>query len=170
MKRLIMTMVAAVALCWGAQAQTPQGYAVVNSQEVYQALDDYKAAVEELDKLANAHQQKVDEAYAKLEKMYEDYMVIKESLSYAEQQTQEKTIIDNETKITQYQQKVFGTDGEIEKKQKELIDPIIERVNAAFTAYAKANNISLLIDAATTTLPYYDESVDVTDAIIKTLK
>lgn len=170
MKKIIVTAVAALAVCWSAQAQLQPKCAVVNTQQVYQALDEYKAAVEELDALASSHQQKIDEAYAKLEQMYENYMVAKDGLSYEEQQSREQAIIDGEDKIVKYQQSVFGTDGIVEKKQEEIINPIIEKINQAITSYAKANNIDLLIDAATTTLPYYSENVDVTEEIIKALK
>lgn len=167
MKKSIILLLASVAVCWGAAAQN---IAVVNSQKIYEAMDDYAAAVAELDSLATSYQSRIDEAFEKLEEMYENYMVAKNGLSYEDQQSREQAIIDNETKITNYQQSVFGAEGIIAKKQDELITPLQEKVAKAMEDYAKANAIDLLLDVAATTVPYYSAKVDVTDAIIKTIK
>jgi outer membrane protein len=143
---------------------------VVNSQKIYESMDDYAAAVKELDELASSNQKNIDEAFKKLEEMYNNYMVAKDGLSYEDQQSREQAIIDNETKITKYQQSVFGADGIIAKKQEELITPFQEKVEKAMDSYAQANGIDILIDVATTSVPYYSAKVDVTDAIIKTIK
>jgi outer membrane protein len=143
---------------------------VVNSQKIYESMDDYAAAVKELDELASSYQKNIDEAFKKLEEMYNNYMVAKDGLSYEDQQSREQAIIDNETKITKYQQSVFGTDGIIAKKQEELITPFQEKVEKAMDNFAQANGIDILIDVATTSVPYYSAKVDVTDAIIKTIK
>ncbi len=176
MKRIITILVATVAVCWGAAAQQSiavanrLNIAVVNSQKIYEAMDDYAAAIAELDSLATSYQNNVDEAYKKLEEMYNNYMVAKDGLSAADQQSREQAIIDNETKITKYQQSVFGAEGIIAKKQDELITPFQEKVAKAMNDYAVANNLDLLIDLATTSVPFYSEKIDVTDAIIKTIK
>ena len=88
----------------------------------------------------------------------------------ADQQAREKTILDNEKKITEYQQKVFGTEGIIAKKQEELLKPFTDKVNKAISNYATANNLGLVIDLAATSLPYYAPSVDITEQIIKSVK
>ena len=167
MKKSIILLLASVAVCWGAAAQN---FAVVNSQKIYESMEDYAAAVAQLDELATSYQKNIDEAFKKLEEMYNNYMVAKDGLSYEDQQSREQAIIDNETKITKYQQSVFGADGIIAKKQEELITPFQEKVENAMDNYAKANGIDILIDVATTSVPYYSEKVDVTDAIIKTIK
>lgn len=177
MKRIITILIATVAVCWGAAAQQSiaiannrLNIAVVNSQKIYEAMDDYAAAIAELDSLATSYQNNIDEAYKKLEEMYNNYMVAKEGLSVDDQQSREQAIIDNEAKITKYQQSVFGADGIIAKKQDELITPFQEKVAKAMNDYAVANGLDLLIDLATTSVPFYSEKIDVTDAIIKTIK
>lgn len=167
MKKSIFLAIAALALTWSVSAQN---YAVVNTSKIYQSMDAYTAAVKELDELANGYQKNIDEAYEKLEEMYQSYMVAKSGLSLADQQSREQTILDNEKKITEYQQKVFGTEGIIAKKQEELLKPYTEKVGKAISQWAEKNGVGMVIDIATTSLPYYAPSVDITEQIIKVVK
>lgn len=153
-----------------ALSASAQNYAVVNSQKIYQSMEEYAAAVAEIDELATAYQKNIDEAYEKVEEMYQNYMIAKAGLTYEEQQAEEQNIIQNEQKITTYQQNVFGTDGVLTKKQEELLKPFHEKVAAAINSYATANGYQMIIDIATTALPYYAPEIDVTEEIIKQIK
>ena len=167
MKKAIILAIVAVAFSWSLSAQN---YAVVNTSKIYQSMDAYTAAVQELDELATSYQKNIDDAFAKLEEMYQSYMVAKDGLTPADQQAREKTILDNEKKITEYQQKVFGTEGIIAQKQEEILKPFTDKVNKAITDYATTNKLGLVIDLAATSLPYYAPSVDITEQIIKLVK
>ena len=107
MKKSIFLAIVASVFALGASAQN---YAVVNSQKIYQSIEAYAEAVEEIDALATSYQENIDEAYKKVEEMYQNYMIAKSALSYEEQQTEEQNIIANEQKITTYQQNVFGAE------------------------------------------------------------
>ena len=97
-KNLILGLIAAI-FTLGVSAQN---YAVVNTQKIYQSMEAYAAAVAEIDELATAYQNNIDEAYAKVEEMYQNYMVAKAGLSFEDQQREEASIIQNEQKITTY--------------------------------------------------------------------
>lgn len=153
-----------------AMSASAQNYAVVNTQKVYQSIEAYGEAVAEIDALATAYQENIDEAYAKVEEMYQNYMIAKSGLSYAEQQAEEQNIIANEQKITTYQQNVFGTDGVLTKKQEELLKPFHEKIAKSISDYATQQGYDLVIDIATTALPYYSPKIDITEEIIKLVK
>lgn len=167
MKKSIILGVLASVFAMSASAQN---YAVVNTQKVYQSIEAYGEAVAEIDALATAYQENIDEAYAKVEEMYQNYMIAKSGLSYAEQQAEEQNIIANEQKITTYQQNVFGTDGVLTKKQEELLKPFHEKIAKSISDYATQQGYDLVIDIATTALPYYSPKIDITEEIIKLVK
>lgn len=167
MKKSIILGVVATIFAINASAQN---YAVVNTQKVYQSIEAYGEAVAEIDALATAYQENIDEAYAKVEEMYQNYMIAKSGLSYEEQQAEEQNIIANEQKITTYQQNVFGTDGVLTKKQEELLKPFHEKVAKSISDYAAQQGYDLVIDIATTALPYFSPKVDITEEIIKLVK
>lgn len=167
MKKSIILALLASVFTLGVSAQK---YAVVNTQKVYQSMEAYAEAVEEIDELATAYQKNIDEAYQKVEEMYQNYMIARDGLTYEEQKTEEQNIIANEQKITTYQQNVFGTDGVLTKKQEEMLKPFHEKVSKAITSYAELKGYQMVIDIATTALPYYSPAIDITEEIIKLVK
>ena len=167
MKKSIILALVASAFTLSVSAQK---YAVVNTQKVYQAIEAYAEAVEEIDELATAYQKNIDEAYQKVEEMYQNYMIARDGLTYEQQKAEEQNIINNEQKITTYQQNVFGSDGVLTKKQEEMLKPFHDKVSNAIKQYAMANGYQMIIDIATTALPYYAPEVDITEEIIKLVK
>ena len=168
MKRLILTAVMAIAT---AVALNAQNYMVVNSEKVFKSISAYNSAIEQLDKLAESYQKQVDDKFAEVEKLYNNYVAQKNSLSVSTQQTVENTILAREEEATKLQESLFGTDGTLMKERVKLIQPIQEKVFAAIEKYAEANGFDLVIDIASNpTVLYYSPKADRTEAIINALK
>ena len=168
MKRLIL----AIALMLGvAVAAEAQNYAVVNSEKIFKSIESYNAAIEQLDKLANDYQAQVDEKFEQVEKLYNAYMERRDQLNAASQQANEERIIELEKEASEFQESIFGTDGELMKKRLELIQPIQEKVFATIENYAKQKGYDMIIDVAqNATMLYYSAKADQTEAIIAQLK
>mgnify|MGYP004681225077 CR=1 FL=1 len=164
MKKLLI--LSALLIC-GAVNSFAQSYMVVNTETVFKAIPEYAAAVEEIDKLAQQYQKNIDEAYEKIEEMYNQYMYEKTSLSSAQQLSREETILNNEKKVLEYQESVFGTDGVIDKKTTEKLDPIQKKVMDTITKFAKDKGYTLVLDIATNPMViYYSPEADKTNQII----
>ena len=148
-----------------------QNYAVVNSEKVFKSVEKYNAAITQLDELAKQYQAQVDAKFEEVEKLYNAYMQRKASLSQASQQANEENIIKKEQEATEFQESIFGTDGELMKKRLELIQPIQKQVFAAIEEYAKQKGYDMVIDIAqNATMLYYSPKADHTEAIIALLK
>ena len=92
-------------------------------------------------------------------------------LSEASQKANEDNILRLEQEATQYQESLFGTDGELMKKRLELIQPIQQKVFAAIEEYAKAKGLDMIIDTAqNATMLYHSAKADHTEAVIALLK
>lgn len=168
MKKL---MILSAIFFFGATAAFAQKYMVVNTENIFKAIPEYTKAVEEIDKSAQQYQENIDAAYQKIEEMYNEYMSRKASLSQLQQQTQEETILNNEQKVVEYQQRVFGEEGIITKKRSELLEPLQKKVVDTITKYAKDNGYTLVLDVATNPLViYYSPETDMTQQIISLLK
>lgn len=164
MKKLLI--LSALLVC-GAATSFAQNYVVVNTETIFKAIPEYTAAVGEIDKLAQQYQSNIDTAYEKIEEMYNQYMYEKSSLSQSQQQSREEVILNNEKKVLEYQESVFGTDGIIEKKTTEKLDPIQKRVMDTITKFAKDNGYTLVLDIATNPMViYYSPEADKTNQII----
>ena len=168
MKRLILTLALVLSISASALAQN---YAVVNSEKVFKSVEKYNAAITQLDELAKQYQAQVDAKFEEVEKLYNAYMQRKASLSQASQQANEENIIKKEQEATEFQESIFGTDGELMKKRLELIQPIQKQVFAAIEEYAKQKGYDMVIDVAqNATMLYYSPKADHTEAIIALLK
>jgi len=174
----ITTMFCAAASSQTAKAPAPaastvqpvQGILVVNSEKIFKALPEYNSAVKTTDDLATSRQKSIDDAYAAVQKMYDEYQTQRSYLNDAQRQQKEDAIIAREKEITKFQQDTFGPDGEVMKKRVAAIEPIQNKVFKAINDYAQAGKYSVVIDQANNaSLLYFAPNVDKTDEIIKIL-
>lgn len=168
MKRLILTLVAMVAMVTVGYAQN---YIVVNSEKIFKSIEAYNTAIIELDRLAEGYQLQVDAKFREVENMYNAYVARKGAMSVSSQATIEGQILAKEQEATKFQESIFGTDGTLMKKRIELIQPIQQRVFKAIEEYSQAKGYELVLDVAQNAeVLYYSPKADHTQAIIDQLK
>jgi outer membrane protein len=168
MKRTILALVAMVLSMGMASAQN---YMVVDSEKVFKSISEYNNALDTIEDLAEQYQKNVDAKFDAVETLYNNYMNQRASLSEGVRQQYEQAILQKEAEATEYQESLFGTDGELMKKRLELIQPIQERVFSTIEIFSKQYGYDLVIDiSANPTVLYYSSNVDFTERIIKALK
>ena len=168
MRRVILAIVAVLFTTGFASAQN---YMVVDSEKVFKSLAEYNSALVQIDNLSKSYQEAVDAKFQEVEQLYNAYMQQRASLSAYTRQQYEQQILDLEAKATEYQESLFGTDGELMKRRMELIQPIQNRVFTAIENFSKQYGFDLVIDiAANPTVLYYSEKVNYTQRIIESLK
>ena len=157
MKRLFLTVVLAAA-GWCAYAQN---YMIVDSEKIFKSIDAYNTAIKDLDKMAEDYQKQVDDKFAEIETLYNNYQQQKASLSATTRQVLEDTILSKEKDATALQESLFGKDGTL--IQKKVFD--------AINAYAQSHGYDLVLDSASNpTLLYNAPKLDQTEGVIKSLK
>ena len=168
MKKIIALVLSVVAFMGVVSAQN---YMVVDSEKVFKSLPEYNNALEQIESLSQSYQSAVDAKFKEVEDFYNSYMQRRASLSATSRQQAEQMILDMEAKATEYQESLFGTDGELMKKRMELIQPIQQRVFDAIERFSMQNGYDLVIDiAANPTVLYYSDKVNFTQRIIDSLK
>lgn len=168
MKRLLFAILAVVMTAAVASAQN---YMVVDSEKVFKSIEAYNSALEQIDALSESYQKQVDDKFAAVETLYNNYIAQRASLSESVRQSREQYILNAEAEATKYQESLFGTEGELMKRRMELIQPIQKRVFETLESFAKQYGFDLVIDiAANPTVLYYSSKVDYTNKIIEALK
>ena len=148
-----------------------QNYIIVNSEKIFKSLDNYNQAITSLDELAKQYQSQVDAKYEEIETLYNTYQSQKQSLSAATRQARENEIITREQEAQEYQESLFGQEGELMKKRLELIKPIQEQVFGAIEAYAKEVGADMVLDSSNNpTLLYNNPAIERTQQVIDALK
>ena len=144
-----------------------QNYMVIDSERVFKSIAEYNNALTQIENLSKQYQAKVDEKFREVETLYNSYVAARASLSDYSRQQREQQILQLEQEATEYQESIFGADGELMKRRMELIQPIQQRVFEVIEQFAKAQGYDLVIDiAANPTVLYYSERVNYTDRII----
>ena len=168
MKKMIIALLAVIMTAGIASAQN---YMVVDSEKVFKSIESYNSALEQIEKLATEYQKAVDAKFAEVETLYNNYMQQRSSLSASTQQQYEQLILQREAEATEYQESLFGTEGELMKRRLELIQPIQKRVFITIESFSKQYGYDLVIDiAANPTILYFSQKVDFTSRIIEALK
>ncbi|MBQ2784076.1 MAG: OmpH family outer membrane protein [Alistipes sp.] len=168
MKRMI---VALVALVLSVTAVSAQNYMVVDSEKIFKSITSYNNALNQLETLAQEYQARVDAKFQEVENLYNNYVAQRAALSDSMRQQRENQILQLEKEATEYQESIFGTEGELMKKRMELIQPIQKRVFQAIENFSKQYGYDLVIDiSANPTVLYYSTRVDFTQRIIDALK
>ena len=148
-----------------------QNYIIVNSEKIFKSLVNYNQSITSLDELAKQYQSQVDAKYEEIEKLYNTYQSQKQSLSAATRQARENEIITKEQEAQEYQESLFGQEGELMKKRLELIQPIQEQVFGAIESYAKEVGADMVLDSSNNpTLLYNNPAIERTQQVIDALK
>lgn len=148
-----------------------QNYMVIDSERVFKSIAEYNNALSKIETLSKQYQEKVDEKFRAVETLYNSYVSARASLSDYTRQQREQQILQLEQEATEYQESIFGTDGELMKRRLELIQPIQQRVFETIERFAKQQGYDLVIDiAANPTVLYYSERVNYTDRIIEEMR
>ena len=92
-------------------------------------------------------------------------------MRFPEKSTIWSALLQKEQEATEYQESIFGTEGELMKRRMELIQPIQKRVFDTIEQFSTQYGYDLVIDiSANPTILYYSSKVDFTQKIINALK
>ena len=146
-----------------AAAQSPgMKVAVVDVQRAVMQTEDGLRAQASLKKMFDSRQQELNKRQTDLQKQKED---IDKQSRVLSQTALQKKVDDWQKEMVELQQTFVEYNKELEKKQKELTDPIFERVIGAIKRIAGTDSYDLIVDRATVAFARSD--LDLTDRVIQ---
>jgi len=147
-----------------------QKFAYVDSQFILEHIPEYSQAQEQLENLSYQWQEEIEAAYQNIDQLYRAYQTDKVLLTDKMRQAREDDIIQKEKEVKELQQQRFGTDGDLYKKQEELIRPIQNQIFNAIQEYAKEGRYGVIFDKSSDLLMLYaDENLDKSEKILDRL-
>ncbi|MBN2071341.1 MAG: OmpH family outer membrane protein [Candidatus Krumholzibacteriota bacterium] len=134
-----------------------------NFKETVEAEEIYKKEVESWKK-------KAEEMETELAQMRET--IQSQTLMLSEEKLQEKKMEFDQAanEYRKYMNDIFGENGEAARRNKELTDPIVEKINAVISKIAEEQGFTMVFDAAQGNIIYADKSIDLTDTVIAELE
>lgn len=134
-----------------------------NFKETVEAEEVYKKEVEGWKKRA-------EEMEAELAQLREN--IQSQSLMLSEEKLNEKKA-EFDLKARDYQKymkDIFGETGEAAKRNQELTEPIVEKINAVIAKMAEAEGYTIVFDSSQGNIVYADKAIDITEKVIAELE
>lgn len=147
-------------------ASMAQKYAIVDSDYILKKIPNYRAALEQLDKLAQQYQKDVQLKFDEVDQAYRAFQAEKVLLTEEMKRKREAELQSKEVDANELQRKYFGPDGQMFKKREELLKPFYDQIFNAVKELANEGNYALILDKANNpsvmfASPKYDKSDDV---------
>jgi outer membrane protein len=140
----------------------PMKVGVVDVQRAVSQTEDGLRAQATLKKLFDSRQQELNRKQGDMAKQRED---IEKQAKVISKESLQKRLDDWQKQMLELQATFVEYNKELEKKQKELTDPIVERVMASIKRLANTENFDLIVDRAAVAFARSD--LDLTDRIIQ---
>lgn len=107
---------------------------------------------------------------ANLQTEFEDYQK-QQSMMPADQKAQvEQQLGMKQQELQAYYQRMLGPQGEIARRQLELLEPVRKKINKAIEEVAKANKINIVLDKSNPSLLYSEDTFDITYKVLDKMK
>jgi len=133
-------------------------------------MPEYQLAQTEMKKFSEKWAKDIQEKYADIDKMQRAYMAEEILLTDDLKRKRQIEIKEKELEAREYNSKIFGMEGLLFQKKKELMKPVMERVQRAVTKVCSQRRIDMLIDKSSDAgLLYTNPKHDYSDYIMEEL-
>jgi outer membrane protein len=162
MKKLFLTLAVFAMLLFvsGTVAVAQQKIGHINTQEVLQLMPERDSAAKLFEKFNGEITKEFESMNVVYNNLVETFTRQKDSLSTFIRQAKENELIEMQGKIQNFRE---VAQQELDKKQNELMAPIVEKLRSTIKAVAEANKFTYIIDVAGGALVYFpeDESLNI---------
>ena len=125
----------------------------ISSQEVVVNMTEYKEAQTQIEALAKDLQAQMETIQVEMNTKIQEYQKGAETMTDAVRQLKEKELNDLNTRLQEFNQ---VAQQELQKKEQELMEPIIKKANEAITEVSKAGGYTVIFE--TGQMIYFDEA------------
>ncbi len=168
MKRriIVLAVIVLAGMGFSVQAQNLK-FGHINSQELLKAMPENDSAQAQLQRYAKQLQDQMDELQVEYNRKLQDYQAQQGQLTDLIRKTKEQELMNLQKNIQDFQ---AAAQQEMQKKQQELLQPIIDKANNAIKEVARENGFIYIFDVAGGLVLYYSEqSVDILPMVKKKL-
>ncbi|MDR2815864.1 MAG: OmpH family outer membrane protein [Proteiniphilum sp.] len=147
-----------------------QRYALIDMEYILKRIPAYESANKQLESFSQQWQNEVDKEVETVDAMYKKYQTDLTFLAGDEKTKRENEIVAKENAIQELRNKYFGAQGELFKKQEELIKPIQNDIYEAVKAVSTESGYAIVIDrASATSIIFASPGIDISDQVLSRL-
>jgi outer membrane protein len=142
----------------------------IDTVKIFAEFKDTVEAEEIYKKEVEVWKKKAAEMETELANLREE--IQSQSLMLSEEKLDEKKLV-FERKLKEYQTymtDVFGEGGEAERRNRELTQPIVEKINGVIAEIAEAEGYDVILDSAQGNIVYAKKELDLTEVVLEKLR
>lgn len=165
-------IVAAVIGLWGSasEARAQQRIGYIDTQSILEELPEYATVQQKLDKLEEEWRAEIQDQKERVQKLENEYQASRLLYTDKERKQKQKAIEEAQRKVEQLRQQYFGPEGELYTRQKQLMQPIQERILNATEEVATAEGFDYVFDKSEKVLfMYAREEYNLNDSVLREL-
>ena len=133
-------------------------------------MPQYKEAQRQIDELSSAWMNEIQEKYQEVERLYTELQAEKVLLTKEMYDERYAAVQAMEDELKEYQNQVFGFEGQFFLKKKELIKPVQDIVFDAVEKVAKSSRLAIIFDKSSDLVMIYtDPTFDYTEFVLEEL-
>ena len=167
MKKVILTVIIALTGMITAQAQR---FALIDMEYILKHIPAYEQANRQMESLSQQYQKEIEAKGQEAKSLYEAYQQSAATLSDSQRTEKENAIVAKEKEAADLRAKYFGPEGEMAKKQKELITPIQDAIYNAVKAVATQQGYDVVFDRASDqSMIFASPRIDISNEILSKL-
>lgn len=167
MKKVLLLTVFCLVGLFTANAQR---FALIDMEYIMENIPEYQKASTQLEKLSEQYQKEIEAKAKEAESLYKAYQQTSGTLSDAQRTQKEEAIINKEKETAELKMKYFGPEGEMAKKQNELIAPIEDRIYEAVKQISLQQGYDAVIDrASASSIIFASPNIDISNEILSKL-
>ena len=161
-----------VLLCavWGTAPARAQKFGYVDTEFILNKMPDYQKALGEIDKFTDKWSKDIQDKYIEIEKLQKTYQAEEILLTEDMKRDRQRALGEKEREAREYNNKVFGYQGLLFEKKKELIKGPMGLVNRALEKVCAQKKLDFIFDKASDfVMLYTNPRHDYTDYVMEEL-
>ena len=167
MKKVILTIIIALTGMITAQAQR---FALIDMEYILKHIPAYEQANRQMESLSQQYQKEIEAKGQEAKSLYEAYQQSASTLSDSQRTEKENAIVAKEKEAADLRARCFGPEGEMAKKQKELITPIQDAIYNAVKTVATQQGYDVVFDRASDqSMIFASPRIDISNEILSKL-
>ena len=167
MKKVILTIIIALTGMITAQAQR---FALIDMEYILKHIPAYEQANRQMESLSQQYQKEIEAKGQEAKSLYEAYQQSSSTLSDSQRTEKENAIVAKEKEAADLRARYFGPEGEMAKKQKELITPIQDAIYNAVKTVATQQGYDVVFDRASDqSMIFASPRIDISNEILSKL-
>lgn len=167
MKKVFLLSVFCMISLLGMHAQK---FALIDMEYILENIPAYQEANNQLEQLSQQYQKAVEAKAKEAESLYKAYQQTSAKLTATQRTQKEEAIVAIEKEAAELRMEYFGPEGEMAKKQEELIAPIEDNIYEAVKQIALQRGYDAVIDrASATSFIFASPHIDISNEVLSKL-